>query len=150
MTDALTPKGGSVQVRLLGIAIAGSRGDQITTGENMRYLAELPLAPDAILSNTSLEWRVSGDDIIAVSIDNGSARANVNLRLGRDGVTTSISALRPRLENGTSIERPWHGTFSDYRWHEERFIPFHAEVGWVVDERAFIVWRGDLKSWTIQ
>lgn len=150
VTDALSPAGGQVQVRLFGISIALSQGDQITKGENMRYLAELPLAPDAMLSNTSLEWGVSGDDIIAVSVGHGGARASVNLRLGRDGVITSISAMRPRMENGTTIERPWHGTFADYRWHRGRFIPFHAEVGWVVDERAFTVWRGDVKSWSIQ
>jgi hypothetical protein len=148
--DRLSPRGGKVQVYLLGIPIAGSRGDQITKGENMRYLAELPLAPDAMLSNTSLEWGLSKDNIIAVSVGEGNTRADVQLRLGPDGLITSISAMRPRMEDGNIIERPWHGKFSDYRWHHGRLIPFHAEVGWVVDERAFTVWRGDLKSWTIQ
>ena len=47
------------------------------------------------------------------------------------------------------VERPWNGQFSDYRWHQDRLIPFKGEVGWVVDGRKFTVWRGEITNWSM-
>jgi len=51
----------------------------------MRYLAELPLAPDAILHNAELHWREAGPDKLAVSAGSGETVSEVVLSLDSEG-----------------------------------------------------------------
>jgi hypothetical protein len=102
-----------------------------------------------MLANKSLAWQVRAPGKILVSAGRGEARGEVELQLDADGLIAVVSGLRPRVENGAVAERLWHGTFSDYRRHGGRRIPFHGEVGWTVDERSFTVWRGDLTDWSM-
>ncbi|MBF9050893.1 hypothetical protein GTA62_10335 [Roseobacter sp. HKCCD9010] len=56
--DRFTDGAGLLEVRLLGaIRVARFDGPEADIGEAMRYLVELPWAPDAILSNRSIIWR---------------------------------------------------------------------------------------------
>lgn len=67
--DALVDGEGRFDVVAFGI-VPISRAEHsaaLVRGELMRYLAELPWAPDAILFNAGLRWRVDGPDTIAVS-----------------------------------------------------------------------------------
>jgi hypothetical protein len=152
VTDAFAGGQGDLQVKMLGLfpraRVHG--GGQVAKGEVMRYLAELPWAPDALVANRMLVWRLLDDRGFAVSAGTGNARGEITLTLGADGVIASISALRPREESGETVERPWHGRFSDYRWHGGRLIPFRGEVGWIVDEREFVVWRGEITKWCMR
>jgi hypothetical protein len=52
VTDAFANERGDLQVKVLGLfPIARIHGgDQIAKGEAMRYLAELPWAPDALVT----------------------------------------------------------------------------------------------------
>jgi hypothetical protein len=57
--DALQHGEGQLDVTALGFItlIRAERSAALMRGELMRYLAELALAPDAILLNTALRWR---------------------------------------------------------------------------------------------
>jgi hypothetical protein len=116
----------------------------------MRYLAELPWAPDAILTNKMLEWSV-GEQTMTVSTDSGTGRFSVTFALDPQGRITSVSAAdRPRTEGSHFVERPWQGVFTDYRRHCGRWLPYKAEVGWVLDGRPVTVWQGTIKTWELE
>jgi hypothetical protein len=105
VTDAL--KGGEphLAVKALGwIPVASAPPDpQVVKGEMMRYLAELAWAPDAILQNPYLVWRVLDQDRLSVSLDSGSARAEIEIGLDREGRIFSVFAPdRPRKEGVAS------------------------------------------------
>jgi hypothetical protein len=148
--DRLSPGGVLSEVRLLGMfPLARSPSDEtaLLKGQIMRYLAELPWAPDAILRNRSLEWSVRKRGF-GVSHLSRLGRFTVDLELNADGSIGWASALdRHRLENGRFVERAWRGRFSDYRLHCSRWIPFKGEVGWVIDEGLTTVWRAELTAW---
>lgn len=85
---------------------------------------------------------------VGAAID--TVRAEVEFALDSDGRVATISAPdRPRLEGGGFVERPWTGRFSDYRRHQGRWLPFHGEVGWVLEDEAFTTWKGEIDSWAI-
>jgi hypothetical protein len=150
ITDVLAEGRGDIRVRVFGLVpLARIGGDSVTKGEILRYLAELPWAPDALLANRSLRWRIVDNGVFAVSSGMNSAAGEVQLRVGMEGLITSMSALRPRAEGDNMVDRPWRGRFSDYRWHQGRLIPFQGEVGWVVNGREFTVWRGGITEWSI-
>ncbi len=116
----------------------------------MRYLAELAWAPDALLHNHTLDWDVIDDRGLAVRYSEGAIQAAVDLLFDDKRRIGAIFAPdRPRYEDGRFVERPWHGRFFDYRQHEGRWLPFQAEVAWIIDNREVVVWRGKLTGWQV-
>ncbi len=148
ITDALDADGGSLRVTALGIVPLARvpRDARLTKGELQRYLAELPLAPDAILRNTDLEWEEVSPTCLRVSATVGSVHAHVDLTLGADGLVASAFTDRPRLEEG---EYPWRGRFGDYRLHEGRQLPFAAEASWTIGGVETVYWRGAMLTWAL-
>ena len=88
--------------------IGGAAANQ---GEVLRYLAELPPCPDAILANRSLDWTVLDAKTIKVATGAGTARGEVTFELDEDGLIARDSApSRIYAEaNGRTSERPWRG-----------------------------------------
>lgn len=149
--DALIGGEGVLDVRALGfipIAHMGGSADA-TRGELMRYLAELPLAPAAILDNPSLRWRSDGPDRLIVGAGSGDTAAEVTFTLGTDGRVAGVFAPdRPRAEKNSFVPTPWQGRFRDYRHHLGFWLPFAAEVGWRLNGDDVICWEGQMQSWS--
>ena len=150
IVDAFENDEPKLDVRALGclrLASVRARPDA-AKGEIMRYLADLPWAPDAILSNGHLVWRVVDGKTLRVSCRSGPVRGEVEFKLDGQGCIGEVFAPdRPRKEGAVFVERPWRGRFFDYREHLGRWLPFRGEVGWDVDGQTFVAWRGELKSW---
>lgn len=151
VTDYLRADSWGVRVRLLGLIPIATSVDNppAMKGETMRYLAELPWAPDAILSNTRLVWRVINAHSFAVSSRDGAGE--IILRLSPDGLVAAIEASdRPRIEGDVTVERPWQGVFSDYRCFEGRTVPTRGEVSWILPAGAFKTWEGEVTGWSLR
>jgi hypothetical protein len=148
--DALSGGEGRLDVTALGL-IPISRAEPsaaLMRGELMRYLAELAWAPDAILLNSELRWREDGPDRLAVSAGSGETAAEVTLRLDGEGRIAEASAPdRPRSAKPPFLPTPWRGRFSDYRRHNDIWLPFAAEVGWEIDGKENIYWQGRIEQW---
>lgn len=149
--DAYQDNAGSLDVRLLGLfPLAHMVGPAFAKGEIMRYLAELALAPDAILLNRSLVWSVIDERTLTVAAGPGAGQGSVRIDLDDEGRIGSIFAPdRPFADGRIVEERPWSGRFFDYRLHEGRWLPFGAEVGWTIDGQVVNYWRGTMTSWSI-
>ncbi len=152
VTDRLAEGEGAIRVRALRVIPLGGAGGgaALTKGELMRYLAELPWAPDALPRNRALEWRVMDRGTLTVRVRAPDAETEVELALNGDGVVHAASAPRPRAEGGGFVDRPWRGRFSDYRWHDGRYVPFRASAAWLLDGREVEVWRGELTHWRLR
>jgi hypothetical protein len=150
--DALKDCEGSLEIRAFGfLRLARMHGGPAAAkAEIMRYLAELAWAPDAILDNPALVWRVIDRTSLCVAARCGAAHGGIALKLDGDGRIAAVSAPdRPRQEGAGFKERPWRGRFFDYRRHRGRWLPFRGEVGWVVDGKPFVAWRGELTEWEL-
>ncbi len=148
--DALKNGEGRFDIMALGlIPIArAEHSAALVRGELMRYLAELAWAPDAILQNAALRWRVDGQDTLAVSAGSGETASEVVLTLDSDGrIDGAFAPDRPRSASAPILPTPWRGRFSDYRLHNGRWLPFAGEVGWEIDGSRRIYWQAQLKAW---
>jgi hypothetical protein len=138
---------GLLEVRIGGSApIASSTGKETAKGEAMRFLAELPWNPDAILNAGILMWREIDSLAVAVSMNTVGGLAEITLRLNQAGDVIAVDAeARPRA--GDTPAR-WVGRFGDYvRVGSYRF-PRHGEIAWDLPEGEFIYWRGEILSLT--
>ena len=148
--DALEKGEGRFDIMALGfIPIArAAHTSALVRGELMRYLAELPWAPDAILHNPDLFWRVEGPDQLAVSAGSVDTRSEVILSLDREGrIAGAFAPDRPRSVIAPFLPTPWRGRFSQYRNHNGFSIPFAGEVAWEIDGKEDVYWQGRIETW---
>jgi hypothetical protein len=148
--DALSDGVGSLDVKALGfIPLARTKHTPaLVRGELMRYLAELAWAPDAILHNPQLRWRVEGPDTLSVSAGKGETASEVILSLDHEGrIASAFAADRPRSATPPILPTPWRGRFSDYRQHGAVWLPFAGEVAWDIERKETVYWQGRLVDW---
>ena len=108
----------------------------------MRYLAELPWNPDAILRNGTLHWTEDGPGNFLVSANLNMVSAGVKLHLDENKRITEVSApARPR-GGQRKIRR-----FFDYERRQGRLIPTRAEVAWIVEGVETICWEARIEDW---
>lgn len=150
VVDSYVGGAGLLEVRLAGVVpVAKGAGAEVDKGEAMRFLAELPWNPDAILTASGLDWRQTGDRTVDVSMDTKGGRATVTLGFDAAGdIVASSASDRPRGVGQASVPTEWIGRISSYisaggyRW------PHRAEVAWVLPEGEFVYWQGEIVSLT--
>lgn len=150
--DTLVAGEGRMDVTALGVfpLIRARSSAALTKGERLRYLAELPYAPDAMLHNPELEWRAAGPDRLAVATGRGEDRAEVTFSLDPEGRIGSVRAEdRPRSATTPTLPTPWEGEFADYRLCRGRWVPFAGKVAWVIDGQRNPYWQGTLTDWLV-
>lgn len=139
---------GALEGRLFReVPVMRASGPELGVGEAMRYLAELPWVPHAMLANPELEWRELDAQTVEVATRVGSASAAV--RLGFDAAGDIVGAFaeaRPRPEGKASVPTPWGGVFHDYGVLDGIRVPLHAEVSWELPQGRFSYWRGTITS----
>ncbi|PZD71157.1 hypothetical protein C1752_07885 [Acaryochloris thomasi RCC1774] len=142
VVDSYVDGHGYLEARLFGsISLAKAEGAGTDKGELMRYLAELVFCPDALLNNSSLQWREL--DPSSVEVAAGPERAAVRFDFDLNGnIVRSSAPDRPRLVEGQEIETPWFGTFADYKVLGGYRIPTRGEVSWLLEDGPFCYWRG--------
>jgi len=148
--DALEHGEGRFEIKALGfIPIARApQSPALVRGELMRYLAELPWAPDAIVQNAELRWSDEGPDTLSVSAGRGETESKVTLSLDTDGrIAGAFASDRPRSASTPFLPTPWRGRFSDYRQHDGLWLPFAGEVAWEIDGKESVYWQARVDHW---
>lgn len=152
VTDAIEDGEGRLDVTALGLLplVRIKPAASLTKGELIRYLAELPLVPDAILHNHQLSWRAINAATIAVSAGEGEAACEVVFSLGPDQrIRSAFSADRSANLKPPYTLTPWRGGFADYSNHDGRFVPSAMTVAWEFDGEPQAYWKGRIEDWEI-
>jgi len=138
---------GALEVRLWHLPIKRLRGDAVAKGEAIRYLAELPWAPQAVVLNRELEWREVDDWTTEVGTRVAGERVAVLLHFDAAGDIVAASAQdRPRAVGKDSVATPFAGEFGDYQVFEGVRLPTTAAVRWELEEGPFVYFRGRIMS----
>jgi hypothetical protein len=158
--DAFVDGKGVLHVRALGsMPIADMDGPAADEAELMRYLAELPWSPDAMVHNPDLRWRQLDEKTVEVEAGKGGVVAKVRLYFDDSGDIVGMQAdARGRAEGMEVVPRPWRGTYSEHRNIEGEFagesgfrrIPTKLEIGWLLDKGYFAYWRGQIATYGLE
>jgi hypothetical protein len=135
---------GGLEARLLGlIPVASAGGPETARSEAMRYLAELPWFPQAVLGNEELAWREVEHGAVEVATRVGSAEAAVTLHFDEAGdIVGAFAPDRPHQEGSRFVDHPWSGAFSGYEELGGVRVPTRAEVSWDLPDGRFTYFRG--------
>jgi hypothetical protein len=83
-----------------------------------------------------------------VRVGSGETTAEVALSLdGQERIVGAFAPDRPRPAKAPYLPAPWRGRFSDYRCHNDMWLPFAGEVGWEIDGVEKIYWQGRMERW---
>jgi hypothetical protein len=107
-----------------------------------RFLAEAVWLPTALLPRDGLVWSPIDDHTARLTLTDGATTVSVDAHFLPTGELDSISAMRYRDVNGTSVLTEWVGHHTDYRRMEGMMIPTRGEVAWVSPEGRVPYWRG--------
>jgi hypothetical protein len=138
---------GKLEVRLFGLPLQRQRGIETVTGEALRYLAELPFAPLAIVLNDQLEWRGVDERSAEVAATVAGRRLAVTLEVNDDGDIIRSSTEMRLLKLGREwVSRPWGGVFGEYETLGGTRIPTTGEAYWELPEGRYVYWRATVTS----
>lgn len=137
---------GELVVRAAGLRLQRKRGLEISRGEAVRYLAELPWVPAAVLRNRELEWSSGDDDTVSVATRVGGERVVARLEFDARGNVSRVSSEDRSFDANGWARTPWGGEFRAYATIGGLLVPTAAEVYWELDSGRFTYWRGRLTS----
>ena len=137
--DRLEHGQGSLDQRLLGwVPMARDRGPAVTEGQALRYLAELPWVPHALLANRAVDVRELDERNLEVAARLGDRRLALRLEFDGNGeIATASTDSRPRIEGKEAIPTRWAGSFSRYAEVGGVHIPTRAQVHWYLEDGPF-------------
>jgi hypothetical protein len=140
-----------LDVRLWGLLrVVHAGGPEIARGEAIRYLVELPLAPQAMALNTELEWRVVDESTVEVTtlIDGQHVVARLHFDAAGDIVAAAAPA-RPRSVGKKAVDTPLRGVYGEYREFAGVRLPTTAEVSWLSPGGPFTYFRCRITDWSV-
>jgi hypothetical protein len=142
VVDQLADGEGRLRVSLLGLRLQTQTGPELTVGEAMRYLAELPWAPHAIAANRELEWREIDGRTVEVATGASAARVAVHWRFDDDGDPIGVTGERPFPVGKSFVTRSWGGDFGEHASFGGTRAPTFGEAWWLLPGGArFVYWR---------
>jgi hypothetical protein len=134
---------GLLEARLFGLLrLARAAGPQAGKGEFMRYLAELALAPHAMLHNPQLSWREIDATTVEVAAESPAGPTRVRLIFGNGDIARVEADDRPRMIKRRIVPTRWHGRCFDYREIHGCRIPTRAVVSRLLEDGPFEYWCG--------
>lgn len=108
--DALVAGQGLLQARLAGLVSVADvpPSPQLAEGELMRYLAEAPWYPTALLPSRGVQWRGLDASRAEASLVDGPNRVRLVFGFGADGLIERIEAsARGRTVGDRVVMTPW-------------------------------------------
>ena len=131
---------GLLHAALLGLfTMADTRGGgEIARGELMRYFAEAPWYPTALLPSQGVRWEAVDDRSANATLVDGAFTLTLLFRFNDVGL---IDSFRAESRGGAGagagkdiVMLPWEGSFSNYQQRDGMMVPWAGEVAWMRPE----------------
>lgn len=128
---------------LFSLADARDTGGELAQGELLRFLAEAPWYPTALLPGPNLRWEPVDERSARVTLRDGATAVTMTFHFGDDAMVDSMRAeARGRLVDGRSVPTVWEGRWTDYGVRDGMRVPLAGEVAWRLPEGLKPYWRG--------
>jgi hypothetical protein len=141
--DAYVLGSGNLHVSLMGlVTMADLHGSpSLAQGELLRYFAEMPWYPTALLPSQGVGWEAIDDTSARGTLTDGYTTVSLVFGFNPDGTIATIwAASRDR----GLVPTPWEGRFWHYALRDGMQIPLEGEVAWHPSEGVWPYWRGQV------
>jgi hypothetical protein len=141
--DAYVLGAGNLHASLVGLfTVADLHGSPAAAqGELLRYFAEMPWYPTALLPSQGVRWEAIDDTSARGTLTDGETTVSLMFGFNPDGTISTIwAAARDR----GLVPTPWEGRFWHYAVRDGMQIPLEGEVAWHPAAGAWPYWQGQV------
>ena len=148
--DAYHNGRGRLQARIGDVltVMEGEPGPQLDEGELLRYLAEAPLYPTALLPSMGVSWTPIDDQSARATLTDQGTTASLVFHFNDRNEVAWVDGERGFMQkDGTTERRPWVGYWRRYEERGGMRVPTEGEVAWIhpdVGEASY--WRGQMDA----
>lgn len=147
--DAYADGQGKLWARLGGVVPVAdpTPGPALDEGELLRYLAEAPLYPTALLPGMGVTWTPINAQSARATLTHGRTTASLVFHVNDRNEVERVTGKRPFLaDDGTYVDRPWKGTWRNYEQRDGLRAPTEGEVAWIQPKGKVSYWRGHIDT----
>jgi hypothetical protein len=120
---------------------------EMARGEFMRYLAEAPWYPTALLPSQGVHWDAIDDTSANATIRDGRLALTLLFRFDEAGLITAARAeSRGAMVGNDMVMTPWEGTWSNYEVLGGMKVPMRGEAAWLRPEGRRVYFVGSVTS----
>lgn len=110
-------------------------GGELARGEFMRFFAEAPWYPTALLPSQGVRWEAVDDVCANATMADGPLTLTLLFRFNDAGLIDSFRAeARGAGVGDEMVMRPWEGHWSNYQVIDGMTVPLTGEVAWIWPE----------------
>lgn len=148
--DAYHNERGRLRARLGGVLTVMEPPSSATLdeGELLRYLAEAPLYPTALLPGTGVKWTPIDDRSARATLTDGETTATLTFSFNAEDEVERVVGTRGLMtDDGTTEDRPWIGYWRRYVERDGLRVPTEGEVAWELPKGEKVsYWRGHVDA----
>jgi hypothetical protein len=147
--DAYIAGKGLLRAAMLGLfTVADMRdGGEMARGEFMRFFAETPWYPTALLPSQGVQWAAVDGTSAKATIVDGSVTLTLLFHFNDAGLIDSVRAeARGAMVGKEMLMRPWECGLSDYQQQDGMLIPMAGEAAWVRPDGRKTYFKGAVTS----
>ena len=139
---------GTFQIKLLSIFTISDapKGKELDESELMRWLAEAPLFPTALLPSSFLHWEPVDSDSAKAIIDLTGTNVEVLFHFNKKGEIVQMTADRYRAVNNSFVKENWVGHYSNYALAKNMMIPWNIDISWNTESGNFTYAKFKIKA----
>jgi hypothetical protein len=140
--DAYVLGAGSLHASLLGLFTVADVRDTpaAAQGELLRFFAEMPWYPTALLPSQGVRWEAIDDTSARATLTDASTTVSLVFRFNAEGTIETMRAEARCRDKLTAM--PWSGRFWNYSVCNEMLIPLEGEVGWEYPDGIRLYYKG--------
>jgi hypothetical protein len=147
--DAYVAGEGILYAEVLGLVPVVNLRDttDIAEGELMRFVAEAPWYPTALLPSQGIRWEDVDACSARATLVDGSVTLAMTFTFNHEDVIGTVRAdARGRVVGKRVVPTPWQGRFWSYEEREGMLVPLDGEVAWLLPVGVKPYWRGRISE----
>ena len=133
---------GSLHASLLGLFTVAKTPStpEANQGELLRFFAEAPWYPTALLPSQGVRWEAINDTSARATLTDGATTVSVVFQFNAEGTIDTFRTEARYRDKLTAM--PWGGRFGEYSVCNGMLIPLEGEVGWEYPEGTRLYFKG--------
>ena len=128
---------GNMLIKLLStITVANATGSEMDISSLIRFLAEAPWFPTALLPSDYIEWKeIDSNSAQAIIKDNGYTASGIFTFNEKGEIIKFVTNDRYMEADGKYFKEQWGGYYRNYQEIEGMKIPIEGEVEWNLSDK---------------
>ena len=149
VVDSYIAGQGLVRAAMLGLFTVAdqSGGGEMAHGELMRFFAETPWYPTALLPSQGVQWAAVNATSAKATIVDGTITLTLLFHFNEVGLIDSVRAeARGGMVGKEMLMRPWQCGLSDYQLRDGMTVPMAGTAAWVLPGGPKTYFHGTVKT----